>query len=372
MWPRFVLTASLLLLGSTGYARNVTVKPGQPAPEIKVAEWMKGKPFQAYSDSQLTVVEFWGTWCPPCVRMIPHITALAKKHQGKVAFYGIDVWEQAGTDSAHVKKFVADMGAKMDYNVARDTADEYMGKNWMAAAGQTGVPLAFVVDKKGVVLFIGEPAELDGVIEKALAGNFDLKASLKSFEAGLQAAAAEAAKPLEEQQRREDADALSAAVRNQVNEAVELYKAGKKSEALANIAAIDDHGDFSCKVMKRQGKVQMLYSDIKALTAFTELMIKEGGAVNSQVLIAMPSFYRVGQSSQHRALVLHALQKGFEMDAENPLACLNAGESYLGLGDKKKALAAAEAGLKRLRELNDPKKVALESLLLQVKEQAGG
>jgi tetratricopeptide (TPR) repeat protein len=51
-----------------------------------------------------------------------------------------------------------------------------MAETWMDAAGQDGIPCAFVIDKKGKIAFIGHPMELeDKTIDAVLAGNFDVK-----------------------------------------------------------------------------------------------------------------------------------------------------------------------------------------------------
>ena len=50
-----------------------------------------------------------------------------------------------------------------------------MATNWMKAAGQNGIPTAFVVDKKGLVAWIGHPmAGLDKVLPKVINGEWNV------------------------------------------------------------------------------------------------------------------------------------------------------------------------------------------------------
>jgi tetratricopeptide (TPR) repeat protein len=65
-----------------------------------------------------------------------------------------------------------------------DTAprDGFMSKNWMEAAGQSGIPAAFVVGKDGKIAWIGHPMELDGPLAQIVAGTFDSQALAAKLE----------------------------------------------------------------------------------------------------------------------------------------------------------------------------------------------
>ena len=58
------LFLAALLLCSLG-VQAATLGIGDPAPELKVAQWIKGSPVASLDPAQTYVVEFWATWCGP-------------------------------------------------------------------------------------------------------------------------------------------------------------------------------------------------------------------------------------------------------------------------------------------------------------------
>jgi thiol-disulfide isomerase/thioredoxin len=148
------------------------------AKPLAIQQWVKGTTvsLEKGRGKNTYVVEFWATWCPPCRASIPHLTELAKKFKNKdVVFAGI-----SDEDTSTVASFVEKQGDKMDYNVGvddnRKTAEAYM-----KAFQINGIPHAFVVDKKGRVVWQGHPmAGLDEALEEIVAGKFDLEAAKKA------------------------------------------------------------------------------------------------------------------------------------------------------------------------------------------------
>jgi thiol-disulfide isomerase/thioredoxin len=156
-----------------------SLAPGSPAPEIKVAKWLKGTPVTAFEPGKIYVLECWATWCGPCKKAIPHITELSKKYKGKVTFIGVDIWEHGDDPLPSVEAFVKTMGDQMDYNIAYDGPDKEMATHWLAAANVEVIPTAFVVDGKGKIAWIGHPRKVEEVVQKILAGTWDAAAAAK-------------------------------------------------------------------------------------------------------------------------------------------------------------------------------------------------
>jgi len=179
------IVAALALTTAAAHAQ-ATLKVGDSAPTIKVAKWVKGTPVTTLEPGKVYVVEFWATWCGPCRESIPHLTEMAKKYQGKVTFTGVSISEHDEKYLDKVAKFVQDMGPKMDYNVAADDKSDggSMATNWMSAAGQNGIPTAFVIGKDQKIAWIGHPMDnsFPTVLDQVIAGTFDAKAAAATRE----------------------------------------------------------------------------------------------------------------------------------------------------------------------------------------------
>lgn len=125
------------------------------------------------------MVEFWATWCVPCRECIPHLTALQAKYKAAI-FISVSILEN---DPKLVVPFVKKMGPKMGYRVAmdlippgKDGKSGLMATRWMQAAGQQGIPKAFLIDQQGRIAWVGHPLLLEGPLQKVLAGTWDIAA----------------------------------------------------------------------------------------------------------------------------------------------------------------------------------------------------
>ncbi len=176
-YVRISLSAALFLAAAALPVRAQTLGIGDLAPKLEVKSFVKGDRVSEFEPGKNYVVEFWATWCPPCKTSIPHLTELQKKNPS-VTFIGVSISEQ---DQEKVKPFVEEMGDKMAYRVAIDSVPDKekanegaMAKTWMTAAGQEGIPAAFIVNKEGKIAWVGHPMEMDKPLEKITAGTWDL------------------------------------------------------------------------------------------------------------------------------------------------------------------------------------------------------
>jgi thiol-disulfide isomerase/thioredoxin len=170
-WPQGVASVFLMcvLLGQGGaYAESV--KSGQlgcDAPTLAGLQWIKGEAVRMQKDS-VYVVEFWATWCGPCIKGMPHLTELQHAYREKgVTVIGISK-ESADT----VRPFVAKRGTEMDYTVAVDSNGQVY-EAYMKAFAQNSIPHAFIVDRAGIIAWRGHPMNMDTSLAQIVSGTFN-------------------------------------------------------------------------------------------------------------------------------------------------------------------------------------------------------
>jgi thiol-disulfide isomerase/thioredoxin len=158
------------------------LKIGDPAPILLPMTWIKGEPVTRYDRGRIYVVEFWATWCPPCIDAMPKLTALQSKHRDRITVVGVNVLESAmgQGDENSVRTFVSKGRPPMGYTVAMDDPiKQPVFTGWMISAGLCCLPAAFIVDPKGTIAWVGNTVaspsySFDEALHDTLAGKPDL------------------------------------------------------------------------------------------------------------------------------------------------------------------------------------------------------
>jgi thiol-disulfide isomerase/thioredoxin len=107
--------------------------------------------WKSYDDikgEKLTIIDFWATWCQPCLRSIPELNTLFEEMAPRgVNFVGISV--DGPRNQSKLKPFTNSLG--VSYPILRDVNSEVMSD-----MNVTSVPTLLLYDADGTLLFLHE------------------------------------------------------------------------------------------------------------------------------------------------------------------------------------------------------------------------
>ena len=119
--------------------------------QIDVKEWiLKPNQTKPTLKNKIVLLEFWATWCIPCINAFPHMNALSDKFtSNEVAFVSMNSYDSPESIRRFLKK------KKLKTLVAADN-----NKSTLNIFGVTLLPKTFLLNKQGKIVWSGEPGQL--------------------------------------------------------------------------------------------------------------------------------------------------------------------------------------------------------------------
>ncbi|KAI8345712.1 hypothetical protein B0O80DRAFT_472160 [Mortierella sp. GBAus27b] len=133
-------------------------------------QYISGPPFKG--DERIVVLDFWASWCDPCVQSGPEVSQLAEDFEGRVAILGINNESIFGMTKPPnmdlLASFLDEHPEEFRYTVLVDDAEGFAKDAVYKPSGYRGIPCAvLLVD--GIVEYVGTPLEtFRSVLEQAV------------------------------------------------------------------------------------------------------------------------------------------------------------------------------------------------------------
>ena len=163
------ILAILLFLAFSGCSSDIETETTKPidAPDFTLdsvtGENIKLSDFKG----KVILLDFWATWCGPCLQTIPELVRLNEKYGDKgLVVLGISMDTMAQANDTQLKKFMATFNIK--YHVMRDdgvVSEAYYGDALLA------IPTMHIINKEGKIVktITGfEPGEAEKTIKTLL------------------------------------------------------------------------------------------------------------------------------------------------------------------------------------------------------------
>ncbi|KAF9175933.1 hypothetical protein BGX21_008669 [Mortierella sp. AD011] len=133
-------------------------------------EHLSGPKFD--SNRRIVVLDFWASWCDPCVQSGPEISKLADEFADSIAVVGINNESIFGVTKPPevelLQEFLNENRNGFRYTIYIDNAEGYAKETVYNPTGYRGIPCAILL-VDGVVRYVGPPQEnLRPALEEAL------------------------------------------------------------------------------------------------------------------------------------------------------------------------------------------------------------
>lgn len=146
---------------STRAKRFAELKAGATPPRLQVSDWKNAEPMELEAlKGKVVMLDFWATWCGPCIASIPHGNELYEQYKAD-GLVIIGVCHERGAEK--MAETVESKGIK--YPVAADTKGETV-----AAYAVDSFPDYYFIDRSGKLRILDcKNARVDDAIKLLLA-----------------------------------------------------------------------------------------------------------------------------------------------------------------------------------------------------------
>lgn len=154
-------------------SEEITKKLGTlKSPEFNLKD-LNGETISLSSLSgKVIVLDFWATWCIPCMASFPKMNELVNKYKNtnKVEFLFVDIWEKEDKKIKvnKITKFLKENS--YDFRILLDEKDQAVNSYKVGS-----IPVKFVIDKRGKLIYMGNDEKLLSLIIEAATEEVDVE-----------------------------------------------------------------------------------------------------------------------------------------------------------------------------------------------------
>ena len=121
---------------------------GMDLPVIN-GEGETGQTINPAKTGKVTVINFWGTWCNPCVSELPHFNEVAEKYSDTVTVVAIHSVEGRRKAAAFIGENYADSPMIFSW----EESEDYNGDYYKLLGGNGSYPYTLILNAEGVITF---------------------------------------------------------------------------------------------------------------------------------------------------------------------------------------------------------------------------
>ncbi|MDD2611649.1 MAG: TlpA disulfide reductase family protein [Bacteroidales bacterium] len=164
---------ALLILLSLFFVQFIhsNLKVGERSPIFSGLQLLDKQPDLT---NKFVVIDFWATWCIPCIQSFPHLNGLADKYQSKIVFLTISDEKESIVRNFLQRVKLEDSSTFKNVYFGLDTRSEIN-----IGFGVKYIPTYFLISPDNIILSTGNSAELNESYLDSVIANYGTSSSNK-------------------------------------------------------------------------------------------------------------------------------------------------------------------------------------------------
>jgi uncharacterized protein (TIGR03435 family) len=162
-----ILVLFITFFTTSNLFSQTSLKAGDKAPTITITDYISNIAKDKTLNNKYILLEFWATWCAPCLGAVPHLNELQAKYKNRKDISIISMTYES-------PEIVLKTLKRIDFKtiVVSDQTEKSQTDFGVKQNGSMTLPRTVLIDNKGVVKWIGVPDQMtDSLFDSFLKGD---------------------------------------------------------------------------------------------------------------------------------------------------------------------------------------------------------